>query len=200
MAESRPEALLGSALRISATSAVWTLCASAGAITFGLAGGSLALVVLGVVGILDSAASVALVTHFRDAQRGGAAERLEHLALRVVIAALVMVGLAAGVVSVLHLVNGDEATGSLSGVMFAAVSLVALSVLSWRKRHVSVRLRSHALLADSHLSAVGAALAGVALAGIAASNSLGWWWADSSAALVIATGAIGLAFAMRREP
>jgi divalent metal cation (Fe/Co/Zn/Cd) transporter len=200
VAEHSRDAYLRTALRISATSAAWTVVASASAIIIGFAGGSLALVALGVVGVLDCAASATLVTHFRDARGGGTAEWLERLALHVVTAALVAVGLATGVASVLHLLNGDEVTGSLSGVILAAVSLVALTLLSWRKRHVSVRLPSHALLADSHLSAVGAILAAVTLAGTTASSSLEWWWADPSAALVIAIGAIGLGFAMRREP
>lgn len=192
--------LLRSALRVSATSAAWTVAASAAAIVIGLTGDSLALVAFGIVGILDCVASVALVAHFRDARSGGTAEHLERLALRVVTIGLVMVGVVTAVVSVLHLLDSKGSSSSLGSVVLAGASFVALSVLSLRKRHVSLRLPSHALLADSHLSAVGAILAAVTLAGTAASRSLGWWWADPAAALTIAVGAIGLGIALRREP
>ena len=46
---------------------------------------------------------------------------------------------------------------------------------------------------------VGALLAAVTLCGTAASRSLGWWWADPVAALVIGAGAIGLGIALRRD-
>jgi divalent metal cation (Fe/Co/Zn/Cd) transporter len=192
--------LLRSALRVSAVSAVWTLAASAAAIVIGLAGHAIALVAFGAVGILDAAASVALVAHFRDVRGGGTAERLERIALHVVTAGLVTVGVATAVVSVSRLLDRRATVSSAASVVLAAVSALALAVLSWRKRHVSARLASHALRADSHLSAVGAVLAAVTLAGTAASSSLGWWWADPVAALAIAVGAVGLGWTMRREP
>jgi divalent metal cation (Fe/Co/Zn/Cd) transporter len=192
--------LLRSALRVSAASAIWTLIASAAAIVIGLTGHAIALVAFGTVGVLDCAASVVLVAHFRNARAGGTAERLERVALRVVTAGLVTVGVATTVVSVLHLLHRRATASSLASVLLAAVSLIALALLSLRKRHVAVRLASHALLADSRLSAVGAVLAAVTLGGTAASSSLGWWWADPVAALAIATGAVGLGWTMRREP
>jgi divalent metal cation (Fe/Co/Zn/Cd) transporter len=192
--------LVRSALRVSAISAGWTLAASTAAVVLGLVDNSLALVAFGVVGILDCAGSVALVAHFRDARSGGTAEHLERIALHVITAGLIAVGLATTAASVVHLLDESTATSSTTGVILAAVSLVVLSVLSLRKRHVAERLPSHALRADSHLSAIGAVLAAVTLAGTAATNSLGWWWADPAAALAIAVVAIGLGMTMRNEP
>jgi divalent metal cation (Fe/Co/Zn/Cd) transporter len=199
MTEPAQPDLLHSAMRVSAIGAVWTLAASAAAIVIGLLGDSIALVAFGVVGILDCTASVALVAHFRDAKTGGTAEHLERIALRIVTIGLVTVGLATGVVSTMHLVDRQETDGSLRNVVLAGASLVALSVLSARKHHIAVRLPSHALLADSRLSAVGAVLAAVTLGGTAAASSLGWWWADPVAALAIAIAAIGMGIALRRE-
>jgi divalent metal cation (Fe/Co/Zn/Cd) transporter len=200
MPATKEDELLRSALRISAVSAVWTLAASVAAIVIGYAGHAIALVAFGTVGILDSAASVALVAHFRDVRRGGTAERLERVALRVVTAGLVTVGVATAVVSVSRLLDRRASASSPASVVLAAVSLLALAGLSLRKRQISARIASHALRADSHLSAVGAVLAAVTLAGTAASSSLGWWWADPVAALAIAVGAVGLGWTMRREP
>jgi divalent metal cation (Fe/Co/Zn/Cd) transporter len=197
--DGRPAELLSSALRVSAVSAAWTLAASVSAIVIGLTGASLALVAFGVVGVLDCAGSIVLVAHFTSARSGASAEHLERLALQIISIGLVVVGVATAVVSVLHLLDRDEASGSLQNVILAAMSLIVLTVLCLRKRYVSLRLPSRALLADSHLSAVGAILAAVTLCGTAASRSLGWWWADPVAALVIGAGAIGLGLTLRRD-
>jgi divalent metal cation (Fe/Co/Zn/Cd) transporter len=69
-----------------------------------------------------------------------------------------------------------------------------------RKRYVAVRLPSGALLADSRLSAIGALLAVVAVGGTAATQALGWWWADPVAALMIAIIAGWLGVVMARAP
>ncbi len=191
--------LLHSAVRVSTISAAWTLIASTAAIVIGLLDDSLALVAFGVVGILDCTASVALVAHFRDARSGGTAEHLERIALRIVTIGLVTVGLVTGAFSVMHLVDHHEATASARNVLLAATSLIALTALSLRKHHIAIRLDSHALLADSRLSAVGAVLAAVTLGGTAASRSLGWWWADPIAALAIAVVAVCLGVILRRE-
>ena len=117
--------LVRSALRVSTFSAAWTLAASTAAVVVGLASNSLALVAFGVVGILDCAGSVALVAHFRDARSGGSAEHLERIALHVITAGLIAVGLATAAVSVVHLLDESTATSSSAGVILAAVSLVA---------------------------------------------------------------------------
>jgi len=54
------------------------------------------------------------------------------------------------------------------------------------KYRLSRQLQSRALRADSLLSASGIALAAVALASLLLQRSLGWWWADSTGALLIA--------------
>jgi len=47
-------------------------------------------------------------------------------------------------------------------------------------------LGSRALRGDGTLSGVGAAIALLAIAGLLANRTLGWWWADPTAALVVA--------------
>jgi divalent metal cation (Fe/Co/Zn/Cd) transporter len=181
--------VLRSALRVSTASAVWTLTASVAAIVIGVADASLALVAFGAVQLFDFAADLVLIVHFRA---GAAAEHLERTVLRVVAAGLLAVGFATAVVSALHLAGHDAADTSAGSVALAGASLVALTALAVRKRHLAVALPSRALRADGNLTAVGAALAAVTLAGTAAGSTLDWWWADPAAALVIAIGAIGL--------
>jgi divalent metal cation (Fe/Co/Zn/Cd) transporter len=181
--------LVRSALRVSAASAVWTLTASIAAILIGLADGSLALIAFGAVQLFDFAADVVLVIHFR---RGADAEHLERIVLRVVAVGLVATGLTTAIVSTSQLLSHGEAHGTTAGLVLAAASLIALTALAIRKRHIANRLPSHALRADGNLTAVGATLAAVTLVGAAATTLFGWWWADPAAALTIAAVATGV--------
>ena len=47
-------------------------------------------------------------------------------------------------------------------------------------------LGSRARRGDGTLSGVGAAIAVLAVTGLLANRTLGWWWADPAAALVVA--------------
>lgn len=195
------ERLLRSGHRISIVAALWTVVASVTGIWIGATLGSVALVAFGAVGVLDAAGSVTLVVHFGLARTGShRADHAERVAFGVITLGLVVVGATTAVVSVLRLVASQGSQQSLSGVLIAAASLVVLSGLGLRKRWVALRVPSRALLADSHLSAVGAFLAGVTLAGTAATAAFGWWWADPAAAIGIAVVAARLGVTMIREP
>ena len=132
-------------------------------------------------------------------RRADDADHLERAALRVITVGLVAVGMVTAVVSVIQLINEHHPSGAAAAVVLAAASLVALSVLALRKRHVAIRLPSRALKADGQLTTVGAVLAGVTLLGTAASAALGWWWADPAAALATAIGAIVLGILVHRD-
>jgi divalent metal cation (Fe/Co/Zn/Cd) transporter len=67
-----------------------------------------------------------------------------------------------------------------------------------RKRRVSAQIPSHALLADSWLSAAGAVLGVLTLVGSALERALGWWWLDPVAATLVACGALALSWVLAR--
>jgi divalent metal cation (Fe/Co/Zn/Cd) transporter len=192
--------LVHAALLVSLQSVAWSAIASSGTIALGLANHTIALVALGAVGIVDGLGSAALVYHFHHARRHERlSERIERAAHNVVIIGLLAVGVAAVVVSVMRLATGKEGGSSALGTVLAAVSFVCLLFLSRRKRVVAQRLPSVALLSDSHLSAIGATQALVALLGAAAAHWLGLGWADAAAALLVGCVAIGLALSTWRD-
>jgi divalent metal cation (Fe/Co/Zn/Cd) transporter len=84
-------------------------------------------------------------------------------------------------------------------VVLAAASAVVLVGLAMRKRRVGAAIPSPALVADGFLSLVGALLAAVTVAGTALTSAFGWWWADPTAALGVAAGALAAAFVVSRE-
>ncbi|HEX4490733.1 MAG TPA: hypothetical protein VH914_05955 [Acidimicrobiia bacterium] len=190
---------VNAALRVSLVSVAWTVCASAASIVVGIRSSTAVLVAFGAIGIVDAIGSIALCLHFRRGLRDDAlsstSERAAHL---VVLVGLFSVGLGAIAVGAVRLAMGRAGEASNVGVVLAAVSLVALSVLSARKVQVARRVGSAALRSDGHLSGIGAMQAAVTLAGTVATRALGWTWADSVATTVIGCVAVALAIATWR--
>lgn len=79
------------------------------------------------------------------------------------------------------------------------MSLAVLALLAYAKRHLGGRMGSAALRGDAALSGIGAATSLLALAGLALYRTLGWWWADRAAALVVAAIAAVEAWRTIRE-
>ena len=171
---------------LSIASVVWGAVAAVAGIMIGLAAGSLSLLGFGFDSAIDSMASVALVWRFHiEASDPDRAERVEHLADRVVGAVLIMAALAlmTGAVRAL-LAQGEihEAPGQLA-LLFA--SLAILPPLALSKRRVAIRLGSQALRNDALLTGAAAVLALVALGALMLSD-LGLWWSDAAGSIVIA--------------
>lgn len=199
MSSTNRHSLMRSGTRVSVVSAIWTLVASSAGIWVGIDSGSLALISFGGVGILDAAGSITLATHFQLARSDSEhANRVERVAFTIITAGLMTVGVVTAAVSVVHLIDGSAARASDAGIAVAGASLFVLGLLAARKRWLAARIPNEALLADSHLSAIGAVLATVTLGGTVATSALGWTWADPAAALGVAGIAVGLGVQLRR--
>jgi divalent metal cation (Fe/Co/Zn/Cd) transporter len=190
---------LRAGVRVSAVSVAWTVLASGVAIVAGVADGALVLVAFGLTGLLDAVGSVTLVLHFRHAlERELVSERRERVALHIVSAGLIAIGLSTAAESARRLIVGAVAHASPAGVGVAGAAVVVLGALTVAKRRVAKRLASRALTADAWLSAAGAGLAVITVAGVLTGERAGW--VDPVAALVVATGASVVGFAaLRRE-
>ena len=185
---------LRDAHRWSLATVLWTVVASAIAIAAGVAAGSLLLVAFGAIGTLDAIGSVVLVIHFRHALRHEAiSARHERIALATIAAGMAFVALTTAVASGHRLIGHTGADSSPIGVSIAACSVVALAVLAGGKRRAGSRVASRALIADSHVSTVGALLALFTVAGTTATSTLSWWWLDPSASLCVAAAAVAVA-------
>lgn len=89
------------------------------------------------------------------------------------------------VTAALGLFAGVRAEPSTAGVVLAAAALVVMPVL-WRWRlALAAKLDSPALRADAACSIICAYLSATLLAGLALNALLGWWWADTVAALAM---------------
>ncbi|CAN5603252.1 cation transporter [soil metagenome] len=156
------------------------------ALVAGTVASSTALIAFGLDSIVEvlSAAAVAWQFSARDP------ESREKVALRVI--AFSFFALAAYVIvdTVLSLFGGADAEHSTVGIVLAAVSLVIMPGLSWFERRTGRELGSPTAIADSKQTLLCAYLSAALLVGLLLNSLLGWAWADSLAALVIAGWAI----------
>src|SRR5690348_2598446 len=194
--------LLDEALRLSYFTVGWNCVTGLAAMAAAIVAGSSALAAFALSALLDSSASVVLVWRFRTERRDpDAAEHLERRAGRWVATAMVAVGLYVLVQAVRALVDSSHAEKSVFGAVLAIVALVVLPWLGRRKLRVASALGSGALRGDGVLTSAAASLAVVTLVALIVNSTLGWWWADPSAALLIgaALTAEGLRVAVRHR-
>ncbi len=87
--------------------------------------------------------------------------------------------------AVWNLWSRSPASPSTPGIVLAAASLVAMPLLSRAKRRVARGLSSGAMHADARQTEFCTYLSAILLGGLLLNALLGWWWADSIAALVM---------------
>jgi len=131
-----------------------------------------------------SAAAVAWQFSARDP------EAREKTALRVIAIAFFALAAYVTVVALLSLTGARDPQPSTIGILMAALSLLVMPFLSWVERRTGRELGSASAVADSKQTLICAYLSGAVLLGLIANTLLGWGWADSVAALVIAGFAV----------
>lgn len=143
---------------------------------------SSALIGFGLDSVIEVSSALALSWQFSAKDP----ERREHLTLRII--AISFFALAAFVTldAVRALTGGEEAQHSTPGIIIAALSLAIMPVSSWAQRRAGRELGSRTAVADSKQTLLCTYLSAVLLAGLVLNSTLGWWWADAGAALVIA--------------
>jgi divalent metal cation (Fe/Co/Zn/Cd) transporter len=178
---------LHAAIRISGLSLVVGMMLAVAALAMALATDSLALAAFGFESLLDAAASAVLVWRFRVHRRdSGQGERIEEIARRVLAMVLLVVSFYLIIVSIHSLFAGPRPHASTESIVLAALSVVVLPFIAFRKRQLARRLNSRALRADGLLTAVAAALAATTLAAMLLNHYFGLAVADPIAALIAA--------------
>jgi divalent metal cation (Fe/Co/Zn/Cd) transporter len=156
------------------------------AVTAGLVAGSVALVGFGLDSVVEVSSGLIILWQFRHPLP----ESREKTALRLM--AFSFFGLAAYVSfeSVRSLLTGHEPDSSPVGIVLAATSLVVMPFLSWAQRRTGRALGSNAVVADSTQTLLCTYLSAVLLVGLLLNATLGWYWADPIAGLIIAAVAV----------
>jgi divalent metal cation (Fe/Co/Zn/Cd) transporter len=147
---------------------------------------SSALIGFGLDSVIEVASALALSWQFSAKDP----ERREHLTLRMIAVSFFALAAFVSADALTSLLGADQPRHSTPGIVIAALSLVIMPVLSWLQRRAGRELGSRTAVADSKQTLLCTYLSAVLLAGLALNSTLGWWWADAAAALVIAAIAI----------
>jgi Co/Zn/Cd efflux system component len=147
---------------------------------------SSALIGFGLDSVIEVASAVALSWQFSAKDP----ERREHLTLRIIAVSFFALAAFVGMDAARSLAGGGEAQHSTPGIVIAALSLAIMPVLSWLQRRAGRELGSRTAVADSKQTLLCTYLSAVLLVGLVLNSTLGWWWADAGAALVIAVIAV----------
>ena len=153
----------------------------------GLHGHSLGVVAVGLGVLADVTGSATLIWRFQaERHRPGQSAAYERRAAVIVAIALAIVAVVLTAEAVSALASGSRPGASAITLIAAGVSLAVLTPLAYAKRRLGRRMGSRALQGDGTLSGIGAATSLLALAALALNDTLGWWWADRIAALIVA--------------
>ena len=142
---------------------------------------SVALAGFGLDSIIEIFASVVVVWQLK----GVATRERERTAMRLIAAAFF--GLAVYVLaqSGYTLLAGARPAPSPGGIVWLALTFVAMLVLAFGKARTGKALGNPVLQTEARVTVVDAYLAGAVLVGLVLNALLGWWWADPVAGLVI---------------
>ncbi|WP_354246777.1 cation transporter [Arthrobacter sp. UYEF20] len=147
---------------------------------------SSALIGFGLDSVIEVASALALSWQFSAKDP----ERREHLTLRMIAVSFFALAAFVATDAIRSLTGGGEAQHSTPGIVIAALSLAIMPVLSWLQRRAGRELGSRTAVADSKQTLLCTYLSAVLLIGLVLNSTLGWWWADAGAGLVIAVVAV----------
>jgi len=156
------------------------------AITAGAIASSTALIGFGLDSVVEVGSAAAVAWQFSAADP----HRRERVTLRLIAASFFALAAYVSVESVRALVGGADAEHSSVGIGLAALSLLVMPILSYAQRRAGREFGSASAVADSRQTLLCTYLSGVLLVGLIVNATLGWWWADPLAALVIAAVAV----------
>jgi divalent metal cation (Fe/Co/Zn/Cd) transporter len=187
IATERPE-LIKRALLVERASIAWMVVEATVGVVSGAATHSLSLIVFGINSLFELVAGIVVYAQLRMESRGDTSlrsEERERKGLWAVGISLwllcIYILLAAGGALVRHRV--PEKT--VAGLAVAVVALVVTPVLAWAKLRLGRDIPNRALVADAKETLACGWLSIVVVIGVSLNATLGWWWADSAAALAM---------------
>lgn len=156
------------------------------AIWAGVLAASAALIGFGLDSVVEVLSAVAVAWQFTRTDP----ERWEKATARAIGLAFFALAAYVTVDAVLGLVTGDASEHSPLGLGITALSLLVMPALAWYETRTGRELGSKSVLADAKQLLLCVYLSGAVFIGLTLNSLLGWWWADSAAALVVAALAV----------
>ena len=163
----------------------WNTFEAVVALVSGMVAGSVALVGFGLDSAIETASAGILLWRLRADHDASSRERAERIAHRLVGISFLVLAVYIAIESIRSLWLRESSSRSVPGILIAGAAVVVMPVLARAKRRVAGELGSRALHSDSKQADFCAYLSAILLVGLALQFTLGWWWADSVAALIM---------------
>ncbi len=182
---SRPEAVRRVGLYNNLTIG-WNVVEGVVAIGAGIVAGSISLIAFGLDSGVEVSTSLVLAWRLAQERRDGCMAGADRRAVRWIAVCFAVLALYVGYEAVDQLADQRAPDVSLVGIVLAAVSVVVMPLLAHAKKRLAPTLGSQAVVSESRQTELCAWLSAVVLIGLGLNATLGWWWADPVAALVLA--------------
>jgi divalent metal cation (Fe/Co/Zn/Cd) transporter len=170
-------------VRLEVFTVVWMAVEAAVAIGSGIAALSVLLTGFGFDSVIELLSGVTLL--WRLSSTATHIEGVERRATRISAVLLVLLCAYLLFFSVGGLVLQVRPEGSVPGVAVAAIAVLVMPILAWRKQRANSTIGSAALRADIAETITCAYMAAATLAGAGLNLLFGWWWAEYVAALAL---------------
>ena len=180
MAESQRSQLVRRGFALEGATLAWNVVGVVVLTSAAVAARSVALGGFGLDSLIEIGASVVVVWEL-----SGTGERRQAAALRAIGIAFLALALYLAVQSTIVLVARYHPHHSLLGIVWTAITAVAMFSLAAGKTRTGRRLENPVLQTEGRVTMVDAVLASAVLLGLALNAQLGWWWADPLAGYVI---------------
>ena len=160
----------------------WNVIEASVSVGAGIAAGSIALIGFGIDAVIESLSGCVMLWRLRSDVTG---EQREQTALRLVGVSFLLLAAYVAFEAIRSLIEHSPPEASKLGIAISIMSLLIMPGLARAKRRVAARLASRALEADSRQTQLCAFLSAILLGGLVLNATVGWWWADPVAALVM---------------
>jgi len=176
----RPEHLLRRGVNLERVTLAWNVVGIVVLAVAAAAARSVALAGFGLDSLVEIGASTVVLWEL-----SGTGEDRQRRALRMIGIAFVVLSLYIAVQSVVVLAVGYHAKHSVLGIFWTAVTALVMFALAAGKARTGRALNNPVLLTEGRVTAIDGLLATAVLLGLALNATLGAWWADPIAGLVI---------------
>jgi len=163
----------------------WNTLEGLVAVICGAMAGSVSLVAFGVDSFIEVTSGSTLFWRMSVDADEQNRERNERLSLRIVGICFLALAVYVAYESASDLLSRNSPERSIPGIVLACVSLIVMPLLSRAKKKVGNSLSSAAMHADAKQTDFCVYLSVILLAGLVLNATLGWWWADPIAALIM---------------
>ncbi len=158
--------------------------------------GSVALAGFGLDSLIEIGASTVVLWQLAGTAQAGR----EHRAMRLIGAGFVLLVIYLIVQVTYTFATGGRPAPSPLGIVWTALTLLVMLALAAGKSRTGAALGNPVLTAEGRVTRIDALLAGSVLLGLVLNATLGWWWADPLAGLVIVYYGIREAHAALTHP